>query len=413
MTKIVALVAFLVTFSLAAIAQVEPAAIGPARPSGTLNYSLHDSENTWWSAQLGDEESNSVSGNVMYQTGKAKRPLDINYAGGYTFAFTDATYGAGYFQNLNVSQVFGGHKWLLRIGDDISYRPQSPTIGFDGIGTTTAPPTTPPSENVLTENSHTINNVTTAAFSVPISFSVSFNANANYSILRYPDDTGFDTSALFGGAGISRRMGARTNISGEFQESRFNFSGEDVDNTGGKGVTFRTTSVLGEISHSFNKRFSVHVSAGPEWVNSNGVANFPSRTNFSLAAGAAYHLRNDTYSVEYFHGDNGGSGVFYGAEFNNVNASYTRRIEKTSTFSARFGYQQNTGLALNTGSSSGLYAGATASKRLGKLFSLGVNYFATQQTSSLVNNPTVLNGLLQGLSVSVGYAPRGMKNIEQ
>jgi hypothetical protein len=413
MMKIIALVGFLVTVSFAAVAQVEPAAEGPARPSGSFNYSLHDSENSWWSAQLGNEQSNSASGNLHYESGKARRPLLADYSGGYTFSFSNATYGAGYFQNLNVAQTIAGHKWNLRVFDDISYRPQSPTLGFSGIPGTGEPVTGPPatgtpSETVLTENSHTINNVAGAAFSLPISFSVSFNANANYSILSYPDQTGFDTSALFGGAGLSKRLGARTNIAGEFQESKFTFSGQ--------AVTFRTTSAIATISHAWSRRFTTHFSVGPEWVSSSGISNFPSRTNFSLTAGANYHLRLDTYSLEYFHGDNGGSGVFYGAQFNNINATYTRRIEKTLSFSARFGFQQDTGLQLGSGSTSGLFAGVTAAKRLGKLFSVGANYTASQQTAGTQvtnGNGTVLNGLLQGVSVSIGYAPRGMKNIEQ
>jgi len=410
MMKTIALLGFLMTASLAASAQVEPAATGPARPSGTFNYSVHDSFTAWWSEVLGDQEADSVSGVIGYQNGKSRRPLTVDYSGGYTFPLSGGTYDTGYFQNLRVGETLSGHKWRLRLSDVIAYLPQAPGFGIAGLddGVGGGPTTGTGATTVLTENSHTVNNMTTAAYSIPINFALTFNADGNYQILRYPGSDGLDTTAIYGGAGASWRLDSRTNIGGDFRESRYSYSGYDL--------SFTTTSVLASVTHSWSKGFSTHASVGPDWTSSHGTSGgFPSSTTLSIAAGVSYHKRFDTISAEYYHGDNGGSGVFYGAQFNSLSASYGRTIEKKTTISARFGYVQDSSLQTGTagGSSSGIFAGASYSRRIGRLFSLGTSYNVTEQSQTGTVNGNAFSGVLQGISVSVGYAPKGMKNIEQ
>jgi hypothetical protein len=249
--------------------------------------------------------------------------------------------------------------------------------------------------------------MTTAAYSIPINFALTFNADGNYQILRYPGSDGLDTTAIYGGAGASWRIDSRTNIGGDFRESEYSYSGSTI--------SFTTTSVLASITHTWGQGFSSHASVGPDWVSSHGTTSFPSSTSISIAAGVSYHKRFDTISAEYYHGDNGGSGVFYGAQFNSISATYARKIEKKTTFSARFGYVQDSSLQTGTagGSSSGIFAGASVARRIGRLFSLGTSYNVTEQAQTGTVNGNAFSGVLQGISVSVGYAPKGMKNIEQ
>ena len=411
MMKTIALLGVLVTVSLAAVAQVEPAATGPARATGTLDYSLHDSVTAWWSAVLGSQEANSVSGVVDYTAGKARQPLSVSYSGGYTFNIAGENYDSGYFQNLRLAQTISGRKWRLRIGDVITYLPQAPTLGTAGIpglgDPLTGPPTTGnPSQTVLTQNTHTINNMTTASFSIPITFAISLIADGTYQILRYPDLNGLDTTAMYGGGGITDRLDARTTLGGDVRESRYSYSGSSI--------AFTTTSMVVSISHNWSKGFSTHAAVGPDWISSHeSSTGIPSSTNLSITGGASYHKRFDTISLDYYHGDNGGSGVFYGAQFNSLSASYSRMIEKKTILSARFGWVQDSGLQAGSGSSSGVFAGASFSRKLGKQFSFGTSYTATEQTQTGTIAGTAFSGLLQGVSVSLGYAPRGMKNVGQ
>jgi hypothetical protein len=406
MKRSAVLLGFLFAVSLAAIAQVEPAANGPARRTGTFNYSLHDTESTWWSGGLGNSQSNTASGNLSYINGKSHRPFTLNYSGGYSWTFSGSSYGSGYFQNLGLSQGFMGRKWRLTVSDNLSYRPQAPTFGFSGVPGTGEPitgsgSTGSPTETVLTEDTHTINNGTRVSFGMPLSFAVGFFADADYDILRYPDADGLNTDSFLFGTGVSRRVTARTSVTGAFQESRFTYPGTTT--------AFKTTAVLGTVTHGFKKRLTGHVTAGPEWISTSGITTFPSSINYSISAGLTYSRRLDDMSVNYYHGDNGGSGIFYGAEFNSLSATYGRKIEKSYSVAVRFGYQETAGLQTGSGSASGYFAGASTSRRLGKLFSAGVTYTATQQTTSSQLPGNALNTLLQGVSVSIGYAPRGMK----
>jgi hypothetical protein len=405
MKKTFALLGFLAMVSLAAVAQVEPAATGPARPTGAFNYILSDSESAWWSAGLGNQESNTASGSLHFVNGKARRPFSMDYEGGYTFAFSGAQYGKGYFQNFGISQTIGGRKWRLTVSDDVAYRPQAPTFGFSGVagtgGSSGGTPTTgAPTETVLTENTHTVNNGTNAAFSIPLNFSTSFFAGGGYDILRYPDGNGIGNTSVSGNAGVSRRIDARTSISGNFLESRFSYPGT--------ATSFRTTSAIASITHSWTKRLDTHASAGPEWISTQGITGFPSSTLLSLSCGLSYHLRNQSYALDYYHGDNGGAGIFYGSKFNSLSATFSQIIQKRTSFSARFGYEQTQGLETNSASTSGIYADASATRRIGKFISVGASYTAMQQTAGSTLPSNVLNGLLQGVNVSISYAPKGM-----
>jgi hypothetical protein len=297
----------------------------------------------------------------------------------------------------------------MSIADNIAYRPQAPTVGFSGIPGTgepiASPPTTgTPSETVLTQNTHVIDNSTRASFSLPIDYATSVFANGNYMVLRYPDGNGIDTTAISATAGASQRIDSRTSVTGEFQESKYTYTGANV--------AFRTTAVIGTVSHEWNKGLGARASVGPEWIGSDGANAFPSSLHLSVTAGLTYRRRFDSASIQYSYGDNGGSGIFYGAQFNTLSGTFTRTLRNKASFSARFGYQQTTGFQAGSGSTRGLYASVTASRRLGKLFSLMASYNDTEQlaTSNLPGN--VLNGMLQGVSVSIGYAPRGM-HLEQ
>jgi hypothetical protein len=408
MMKAIALPGFVVVFSLAAFAQVEPAATGPARPTGNFNYSLHDSYSAWWSQALGNQQADSVSGIIGYTGGKSKRPLTVDYSGGFTFNLTGENYDSGYFQNLRLAETIGGRKWRLRLGDVIAFLPQAPNLGIAGIlgvGDGTTPPPSGPSQTVLTENTHTISNQTTASYSIPVNFAITLTADGNYQILRYPNTDGLDTNAMYGGVGLTYRVDARTNFGGDFREARYSYSGSTI--------SFNSTSLQASITHTWSKGFSTHASVGPNWVSASGTSAIPSSTSITFTGGVSYSKRYNTVAVTYYHGDNGGSGVFYGAQFNSLSATYSRQVEKKMVFSARFGYVEDSGLQAGSGSSSGIFAGATFARKIGRLFSLSASYLATEQneTGSVYGN--AFSGLLQGITVSVGYAPKGMKNVGQ
>jgi hypothetical protein len=47
-----------------------------------------------------------------------------------------------------------------------------------------------------------------------------------------------------------------------------------------------------------------------------------------------------------------------------------------------------------------------ATWRLGRYFNIFASYTAADQSSSIVNSATILNGLDQSLSFGIGYSPR-------
>jgi hypothetical protein len=70
-------------------------------------------------------------------------------------------------------------------------------------------------------------------------------------------------------------------------------------------------------------------------------------------------------------------------------------------------YMRTAGLNHN-GVTNGKYAGAQASRRLGKDFNVFANYTAMAQSSSSTLSTNALSGLTQVIGFGIGYSPRGI-----
>jgi hypothetical protein len=159
------------------------------------------------------------------------------------------------------------------------------------------------------------------------------------------------------------------------------------------------------LSGQWNAQISTSASVGPQWISSSNSAVLPSSTRISASASFSEAFRCGTAGLFYSHGTTGGSGYMLGAETDDAGGNFTRRIGKSLNVGLNASYMRTAGLIGNYATKA-KYGGAQATWQLGKYLNTFASYTAADQSSSIKNSATILNGLDQSLSFGVGYSPR-------
>jgi hypothetical protein len=142
----------------------------------------------------------------------------------------------------------------------------------------------------------------------------------------------------------------------------------------------------------------------------------PSSTGLTVNANATYDVKPFSVTLSYIQATTGGAGVLtqVGVHNQDANAGLSRQFGRDLTISASGAYMRTQGLqqtsATNgqTGVTSGKYGGVSATRRLGRYFTVFANYTAVQQSTSAVLPSNAINGLSQVIGFGLGYSPREM-----
>jgi hypothetical protein len=402
-----ALLAILITASSAAKAQVAPAATGPnGLPlSGTLRYDLRYTQMAMFNQGAGGSAQMSIlSGDVTYANANLAHPTTLTYSGGDMWNISGAAGESGVFQHLMVSQGIARRAWSFNMSDNVSYMPQSPYGGFSGIPGIGSLPGLPglPSQPILTLNTRTVENTVSPVFTHIIDHATSLNVNASYDIVRYPDGNGLEIDSVMGGPLITRRLNALNSITGQYIFNHISYPGY-------ASFTMTTQSALLGYLRTWTRRFNTSVSAGPQWIQSSLSTVVPSSTSLSVNANATYLAGRTTATLSYIQMANGGAGIStqIGVQNEDVNAVLSRPFGKDLTISAMGSFMRTTGLN-QFGVTYGKYGGVTATRQLGRSFSIFANYTATQQSTSSALTSNTFSGLSHMVSFGFGYSPREM-----
>jgi hypothetical protein len=400
------LVAIFLTGCAGAYAQVVPEATGPAKlpVSGNLHYALRYSQTAEFGGGLGDWQTGTISGSVDYSNGTDRHPFNLSYDGGYTKTFTGPDYETGVFQHLFISQGLVGHKWNATVSDNISFTPESPTIGFSGIPGTGEPiggsgSNPPSSQSILTLNTRSISNVANAEFGYHLNYATTLNFGGSSNLLRYPDGNGLDSGGLQANAGLTRRLDARNSLSGQYIFSHYSYSG--------LSFTSDINAALFGYQRTWSPKLRTNVSVGPQWIGSSSSSVEPPSTTIAASAGVDYHFRSELASLSYNRGANNGAGYLTVATDDSVNAGFSREFGRDLTIGITGSYARIAGLQIGNGVTNARYGGAQATRRLGRYLNVFANYTAVDQSSSLAASQTnVLNQLYQVIGFGIAYSPR-------
>jgi len=406
------LMLILFTVCAATRAQVVPSATGPGLPlSGTLRYDLRYTQTAqFYGGSGGDTERSSVSGEVTYANANAARPSTLTYSGGDSWSLSGESEGTGIFQHLMVSQGIVRRDWTLSLSDDVSYMPQAPTTGFSGIPGVGNLPGGPSisGQSILTLNTRSVYNVLTPAYTHILGHATNLSINGSYGILRFPDNNGLEDDSLEVGSQVTRRLDALNSISVQYAYSHFSYPGYTL--------SMETQSAQFGYQRSWSRRFGTSVSAGPEWVQGIASLQVPSSTGLTVNANANYDAKPISVTLSYVQATSGGAGVLtqVGVHNQDVNADFSRQFGRNLNVSATGSYMRTRGLQQaglingQTGVTNGKYGGASATRRLGRYFTVFANYTAVQQSTSAFLPSNAISGLSQVIGFGLGYSPREM-----
>jgi hypothetical protein len=394
-----------------------PEATGPPRlpVSGNLHYALRYSQTAEFGGGLGDWQTGTISGSVDYSNGKDRHPFNLSYGGGYTKTFTGPDYETGVFQHLFISQGLVGHKWNATASDNISFTPESPTIGFSGVPGTGDPiggsgSNPPSSQSVLTLNTRTIENTAAAQIGYHIDYATTLNFGGNSDLLHYPDGNGVDTNGLGANAGLTRRLDARNSLVGQFMFSRYDYGNQDLNTDQSSDSAPYPDSDLMTAMFGFQRVWSpklqTTLSVGPQWISSSNAAIEPSTTTVAVNAAVHYAFRSESASLGYTRGASSGGGVLPGATVDSVNAGYSRLFGRDLTIGLTASYMRSNALELGGAAIDAVYGGAQATRQLGRYFNVFANYTAENQSSNQAAQSNVLSGFYQVIGFGIAYSPR-------
>lgn len=401
---------------------------------GTVHYALTASQ----LVQLGSNgsgdttHSTTLSGNVSYANTSEALPFSMLYSGGVLFGNLSGQ-GTTTFQNITVSQGLIRGKWVLGVSNSFSYLPQSPTTGLSGVpgvgdlGTQPIQvPGEPPVGGVLTYSGSRYSNTLSGNIERRLTGKTSLSGMGSWSVLRFLDNNGLDTTQISGSVSANHRIDARNTISASAIYSTYTTNGtlQDVNLLNPLYATdFQTRGLNVGYTRLMTRALTLHASAGPQWVNSSSGVLIPSRVNLAADVGLTYSRKIIGANVNYSRGVNGGGGVQPGGLSDVISGSVSRSLSRVWTTSAQAVYSRTSGLlaaapvtaqtttpASVNGVTETFYCGAQLSRGFGRYWSGWVSYGAQNQS---INNSIVsqnaFSGFSQTFAVGITFAPRATR----
>lgn len=399
--------------------------VGPGLPSidGIFHYSLSGSEQFQTGYQgSGVTYSTALSGAASYSSRSIARPFSMVYAGGLLLG---NEYGSTVttFQNFAVSQGLVKGAWNFGVSDSVSYLPQSPTTGLSGIpgvgdlgSQPVSGPSSGPAGGILTNNATNVSNALSGNVERRLSERTSVSGSSVWSILRFPDSEGLDSTQIMGEAGLNHRLDVRDTVSGNVSYSTMSY-GSGID------LSIQTLGVNGVFQRVLSRNLSMSASAGPLWIRSSNSALVPSNLTYSADLGLTYTHRYIAGSLSYTRGVEGGSGVQAGVLQDNVSGSIGRTYGRDWMTSLSANYSHSSGLVTNGvalisnadllysgGTSNTIFGGAQVSRRLTDSLSTYASYNLQHQS---IDNSLALQNAFSGFSqtfgVGITFSPRSTR----
>jgi hypothetical protein len=403
-TKIITLTISCFLGSCAAFAQVDPSAIGVPgpQPGKGLVYAFRYGQTAQFAQQQDTLQTSSVSASLGYANKQQRLPFTMNYGGGYIWTISGPTYQNGQFHRMDLSQGIVFKRSTINLEDNVSYLPQSPTVGFAGIpgigDIVGAGPVTPSSsQSILTQSTHVLDNVASGDIEHSLNYATSVDVGGSYELLRFPDIAALEYDTVTGYAVLSRRLSGRNTVFGRAGYYLYSFTGTPISLSSG-------TVQLG-FRRRWTRNLTSSISAGPQQLKSSTSLLIPTNLSYAVNATLNYQRRFSSFDGMYAHGVTGGSGYLYGGVVDTAIGDYYHQIGPKTQLGLTGGYNRTASLN-NNGNTNSEYGGAQVTWRVAGNFILFANYSATNQTTTSSLSNTALNNLRHYVGFGFGLSSR-------
>jgi hypothetical protein len=391
----------------AAFAQVDTSVMATptAQPNSGLAYAFRYAQTAQFSSVEPTLQTSDISGTLGYVSRNPRYPFAMNYGGGYIWTLSGPAYMTGQFHRMDLNQGINFKRWKINLDDDVSYLPQSPTVGFSGIPGIgeiigSPNPVTASGQTILTASTHVLDNLVTGDIEHTLNYATTVDVGGNYELLRFPDVSAIESDTTSGYAQLGRRLSGRTTMFGRATYTLFSFTGTPISiNTG--------TAELG-VQHNWTRSLTTSLSAGPQQLKSSISLLIPSAMSYAVNASLDYQRRYSRLNGSYSHGTEAGSGYLYGGTADVGEGTYLHQFGPNTQLGFAGGYNRTAGL-IGSGVTNSEYGGVQVTWRLASNFIVFANYTATNQTTSSLLSSTALNDLQHFIGFGFGLSSREVR----
>jgi len=353
---------------------------------------LADSNSTNTTSGSSWDSASLLTGNVALHHLWPRSELTAAYAGGGAVYNTRTALNET-FHEASLTEKMSWRRWALLLSDQASYLPES-SFGFNGLGSlaglvpgvpgwgsqfSTLNPLFDPSQSILTGRARRISNVVVGEVDYSISPRSSFTATGSYGLLHFLDRGLIDSHSATFRSGYNYALNSRDTVGVVYTFTRFSF--------GQRSATLQDQAIQLAYGRRLTGRLALELFAGPQINTFQNVSTNPgAQVSWSVGAFLRYKMVRSGVSLSYIHGTSGGSGVFSGAERDDVEASADRKLTQRLVATAHFGYARNRALrellpVLTNSRFDSWYGGAGFSRALGRRASIFFTYDLQRQTS--------------------------------
>lgn len=341
-------------------------------------------------------------------------------------SFSAGYLGGGYIYNSNLGSSSSFHsadvsdeilfrRLTLSFSDSFSYLPESAFgfgsfgglggVGSFGGGMAGINPTYMPNQSILTSLVGTFSNTALVQAEYALSARTSFTAVGNYGILHSLHRvTGFFSGNMAGGsAGIQHALTPRDDIGVSYQYNTFRYTA--LNNM------FSSNSVDFDYGRKITGELALQLSGGPELIRNRIQGIIHSQVVGAGFGNLDYSRGRNRFDLSGGRFASSGSGIFQGADTEELSGSWSRQIARRISSSVNGGVSHNTALigAITAFHYTYGYGGVVLNWALSRYVALYVNYQYERQIANVGACSTqVCAGRLARQIVGVGltFKPR-------
>lgn len=336
-------------------------------------------------------------------------------------AFSAGYLGGGYiynnqpglsssFHSAYASDQIQFKRLTLGFTDTFSYLPES-AFGFGsfgGLGGLGAfhgglagiNPTFMPNQSILTSLVGTYNNTSLVEAHYALSARTSVTAVGSYGILHATRKQSgfFDGNMVGGSASVERSLTPRDTLGVSYQYNNFRYSG--------LSDSFDSNAVNLNYGRKITGRLALQLSGGPELIQNRVAGVGHTETIANGYGNLTYERGRNSLSVGGGRFASTGSGILAGADTEEVDGSWSRRITRKVSSSLQSGVARNTALvgATNPFHYTYWFGGANLNWTLGRYLGFYLNYeYQRQFTNAGPCTTAVCAGALARQMVGIGF----------
>lgn len=337
-----------------------------------------------------------ISGDVSLLEAWSESTLTASFSSG-GYVSTDSVQGNGQYQQLSAAYEFNGRRWRVLVTDEFSHLPES-GFGFGGASGLSTPGvsgslavpalglqnTYLPNQTVLTAVGPRYSNSSIVQLTYSLSPRGSITVAGVYGMLHFVNSGNVDSNSEMFDVGYNYLVSKKDTIGVSYRFGAYHYPG--------------TPQALGDHVAQFTYgrkitgRLALALAGGPEIATLRVAIGSQSRTiNGSGNASLSYKFSQSSVSLSYSHGLSGGSGVFKGANTDQIDTTWSRQLTRIWASTVNFGYAKNRQVVTAGGSPTydTWLAGVGLSRQLGPTTHFALGYQALiQGVASGGTNPT-------------------------